>query len=287
MTLKNNGEIKITYPYGSKEFSLVQGVAIENDFPRHTHSCYIFMRVDNGIRKILSCGSEVHCRKGEMLFINPNLPHRPIPSKNSTPLSYRNLCISSEHLKTAASQISNHTEQLPHFDLTPVSDEELNFYFDEIFRSVSAEEGTLHYETALNNFLCASILKNSGVPPVPAQMDNQDLLLDKAQKYLANNFKLNITLNELAEISCLSPFHFHRLYVDHFGTSPHEDLMKFRIVKSIELLSSGCSSSEAGIATGFADQSHFSRNFKKNVGVTPGKFVSSNIIGATEAKKHL
>ena len=71
----------------------------------------------------------------------------------------------------------------------------------------------------------------------------------------------------------LSPFYFQRLFLKETGLSPHEYLVHFRLKKARELLIRGSSIAGAVYDTGFVDQSHFSRAFKRFVGVTPGEYV--------------
>ncbi|NEQ55828.1 MAG: helix-turn-helix transcriptional regulator, partial [Leptolyngbya sp. SIO3F4] len=54
---------------------------------------------------------------------------------------------------------------------------------------------------------------------------------------------------------------------------PHAYLNHVRVHQAKRLLASGHSITDAALSTGFADQSHLHRHFKKMVGVTPGQYV--------------
>jgi AraC-like DNA-binding protein len=55
-------------------------------------------------------------------------------------------------------------------------------------------------------------------------------------------------------------------------TSPYRYLLMRRLDRARHLMRSGVSLAEAAAASGFADQSHMSRQFKKAYGVSPGRW---------------
>jgi AraC family transcriptional regulator len=86
----------------------------------------------------------------------------------------------------------------------------------------------------------------------------------------------SISLDELARTAGLSPFHFARQFKAATGHPPHDYHIRMRVDRAQELLRTrGREWSLAAIASecGFVDQSHFSRHFKRVVGVTPGEFL--------------
>jgi AraC-like DNA-binding protein len=58
------------------------------------------------------------------------------------------------------------------------------------------------------------------------------------------------------------------------GLAPYEYILAARIEECRKLLSAGISIAEAAARTGFCDQSHLNRHFKRIVGITPGKYVA-------------
>jgi AraC family transcriptional regulator len=82
-----------------------------------------------------------------------------------------------------------------------------------------------------------------------------------------------LTLETLAAQAHLSPFHFARQFKATLGLSPHQFLLKIRIEKAIQLLSTRQSLTEIAFATGFHDQSHFIHAFKRMTGHTPKAFL--------------
>jgi len=87
-----------------------------------------------------------------------------------------------------------------------------------------------------------------------------------------------LTLDELAEAAGLSPFHFARQFKTATGHPPHDYLIRLRVDRAQELIrQNGRNWSLAAIAneSGFADQSHMARHFRRVLGVTPGAFAEA------------
>jgi AraC family transcriptional regulator len=83
-----------------------------------------------------------------------------------------------------------------------------------------------------------------------------------------------LTIDMLAREAGLSVAHFSRAFRETMGRAPHQYLLSMRLEKARRLLD-GPSVNLSDIAhrTGFADQAHFTRLFKRAYGITPGALV--------------
>ena len=104
--------------------------------------------------------------------------------------------------------------------------------------------------------------------------------LRKVEDYVRDNLAnpaVRLTLATLARAAQLSPFHFHRLFRDRTGMTPHEFVIQQRIERAQRLLLASPKKSVAKVAAevGCADQSHLCRLFKRRLGVTPATFRKS------------
>jgi AraC family transcriptional regulator len=99
--------------------------------------------------------------------------------------------------------------------------------------------------------------------------------VQQAVALMEANFASRLSLEQLAATSGLSAFHFSRLFRRVVGTSPHRYLLGCRLRHAQALLSAagpGRSIAEVAVECGFADQSHFGRQFRRAYGVSPGQF---------------
>lgn len=89
---------------------------------------------------------------------------------------------------------------------------------------------------------------------------------------LDNSTFSELSITEVADISCLSEFRFYRLFKQCFGISPYHYLIKRRIGSSINLRKQGLTWNEIAYKLNFTDLAAFSNCFKKINGVSPSKF---------------
>ena len=95
----------------------------------------------------------------------------------------------------------------------------------------------------------------------------------RAVDYLRKNVKRTLTAKELAKGIGVSPRTLNRKINREFGISPYELILRVRIQASAEsLLKSSESISDIAFAHGFCDQSHFTQQFRKRMGMTPRQF---------------
>ena len=92
-------------------------------------------------------------------------------------------------------------------------------------------------------------------------------------EYMKNNYKENITLKKLGELSSYSHIHILRLFKTETGITPHDWLTNIRINYAKEYLeSTNIKISQIADLCGFSSDSHFKILFKKTTGFTPGNY---------------
>jgi AraC-like DNA-binding protein len=110
------------------------------------------------------------------------------------------------------------------------------------------------------------------------------VLKETIQDYVDTNFSLS--LKEVSQELDLHPAYVSRAFARYFDDlSFGEYIRKLRIEKAIQLIeTSTCSLTEIAYLTGFSDQSHFNRIFKKQMGVQPSVYRKSLQKGKTDTK---
>ena len=93
-----------------------------------------------------------------------------------------------------------------------------------------------------------------------------------ARAFLDARVGHTVRSQELEAITGLSSFALARHFRACLGTSPYRYLMLRRLDRARQLLQSGASLAEAAASSGFADQSHMTRQFKRAYGVAPGRW---------------
>lgn len=94
-----------------------------------------------------------------------------------------------------------------------------------------------------------------------------------AVNYAKSNVDRIITTQELAQAAGVSERNLHRMMRSALGLSPYEFLLRTRIQSAAEKLArSDKTIAEIALEHGFCDQSAFTQQFKKCIGMTPKKF---------------
>jgi AraC-like DNA-binding protein len=97
--------------------------------------------------------------------------------------------------------------------------------------------------------------------------------LRRVRDYVEAHLDDDLSLTVLPDIACLSPYHFSRSFKESVGVGPQRYVIQRRLERAKRLLRQ-THQPLAMIAqdAGFADQSHLNSIFRREVGVTPGRF---------------
>ncbi len=96
--------------------------------------------------------------------------------------------------------------------------------------------------------------------------------LRRIDEWIDANLGTSIRLSDLAAETGLSEFHFHRMFRAARGTSPHKWVMMRRIDAVKDSLCRRRSIADIAVACGFSCQSHLTRIFKAQTGMTPSVY---------------
>jgi AraC family transcriptional regulator len=93
-------------------------------------------------------------------------------------------------------------------------------------------------------------------------------------EYIMENLGGTPTLERMAAVAHLSPYHFARQFKAATGLPPYQYVIARRVERAQHLLRGDgeLGLAEVAFRAGFSDQSHFSAHFKRIIGVTPGQF---------------
>jgi len=124
--------------------------------------------------------------------------------------------------------------------------------------------------TALGNLL----VRAAGIEqPRPARVHGglSSLAKRRVLEMIDTGLDARLTIESLAQEVGLSAAHFARAFKQTLGRAPHQYLLGRRLERARQLIeTTDASLSDIAQRTGFADQAHFTRLFKRAFGTTPG-----------------
>ena len=92
-------------------------------------------------------------------------------------------------------------------------------------------------------------------------------------QYVETNFcEPTLNIDTICEAGFMSPSGLQRVFLQHFGMSPKQYVIKLRMHKALQLLvENSLSVKEVAFACGFTDEKYFSRAFKEKYGYPPSQ----------------
>jgi AraC family transcriptional regulator len=98
--------------------------------------------------------------------------------------------------------------------------------------------------------------------------------VNRAIDYITRNLASPLRLDDVAQVACFSPYHFHRIFRAGVGETLHDFTRRVRLERAVFLMSHapGRSLTDIALACGFASSSDFSRAFRQRFGVAPRAF---------------
>jgi AraC-like DNA-binding protein len=97
--------------------------------------------------------------------------------------------------------------------------------------------------------------------------------LRRVTEYILHNLEKGLTLEELAAVVYMSPYHFARLFKRSTGIPPHRFVVRQRIARARACLErQDLSIAHISRLVGFRTPSHFTTVFRRLAGVTPRRY---------------
>ena len=210
-----------------------------------------------------------------LTVINSGEVHAPgLRGNFAVPTAFRMTYIDPAHLHQLARDLQDGPVDEPYFPtLIQSARSPAGRLLALAHQALEAQPATLTTDVWLLLFQVALLTHHTDHRPSPRLLPDDQPALHRVREYLHDRLAARITLRELADIACLSEYHFCRSFRKRFGLAPHQYLTQLRVDTAKRLLLAGTPVSEVARQTGFFDNSHLLRHFRRIVGVLPSQFV--------------
>ncbi|WP_216892909.1 helix-turn-helix domain-containing protein [Nocardia alni] len=237
---------------------------VEHVYPMHAHDSWTLLIVDQGaIRYELD--HHEHGALGSVVSLLP--PHVPHNGQAATAQGFRKrvLYLDTVHLPEA---MIGHAVDTPTF-----TDPLLHRRIRQLHATLAdpGAEFEAASRLALINDRLHVLLR--GVEPPARHGDPR--LAHRLRELLDARTTDGLSLTEAAAALHADPTHLIRAFGREFGMPPHRYLISRRVDRARALLLGGMPTRDVAAATGFHDQPHLNRHFKRIVGTTPGRYARS------------
>lgn len=231
----------------------------------HRHDTYTIGITLAGVQSFDYRGETRHSLPGGMVVLHPDELH---DGRAGTDAGFRYRTI---YIEPSLIQSALGGKSLPFIDSGMSSDPRLFNAVLPLLEEYDHPLEALEYQDALYDLAMALYETNlhaSGGGDRAIKLFNYNAA-QLARQYIHERLEDGISLEDLEEITGHDRWQLSRDFRTLFGTSPHRYLMMRRLDKARSLMLAGHSIADAAFSSAFADQSHFTRHFKKTYGMTP------------------
>jgi AraC-like DNA-binding protein len=274
-TASRHGAIEVWRPHDFAQLELRRGFAVTSSVPRHWHDEYQFVLGEGGVGELIYRGGTLATPPASLFMVHPGEPHSN-RSLESTGCSYRTMFVDADLMRRAATEIHGRDRGFPFFPTVVAFDADVIGRFRSLHLAFEGPTSSLERHVLLLDLLTALIVRFGERRTPPRTLGADRRAVSRVRDYLIEHLAENVSLERLARIANLSPFHLNRVFSEQVGLPPHAFQTQMRISRAKALLRRGSSIPQTAAETGFADQSHLTRHFKRLVGVTPGQFRASS-----------
>jgi AraC-like DNA-binding protein len=205
--------------------------------------------VTEGVRSMNISGTLLNISENDVFIINPNQPHAIEATSSHSYIALTVSCLA---------------DNLMFRNL--VRSETLVAMLKSVATAIMQKSDSLSaLWLILFNHLTDNYLLSESVAP-------SALLLQRVEKYIAENYYNQVVISEMAKAACMSKFHFCRQFRQIAGMSPHIYLINWRLRHANKCLKNNMPVFDAAIEAGFYDSSHLVKAFRSYMAVSPDAY---------------
>lgn len=256
-------------------FEVLRATFIRHSYSRHTHEGFAIGVIERGGEEFYYRGASHIAPAGSVVVINPGELHTG-QAVTGEGWSYRMLYPDTSLLQRIATELRGQPGDIPFFPAPVVQDAHLAGIIHHLHLSLELPAAALERESRLVDAFAQLIARHADNRLQVRAVKQERQSVRRVREYVETHYAENVSLDQLAAIADLSPFHLLRLFQQEMGLSPHLYLTQMRIARAKSLLAFGLPIAQVALETGFVDQSHLTRQFKRHAGITPGQYAQGS-----------
>ena len=239
------------------------------DFPKHFHETFCISLIYNGIEQIEFDSKVLFSEEGSITITNPYDIHSNPILDSSAQLTFDTLYLSSDLMRYL-----NNGKSLT-FSTKKINCPKANYLFVAITEAIDANNPK-NVELLLRQFI--QRLKRYSTEKDQEYSELNLSCFSQVNDHIESHIQDRFCLDELARMVNINKFGFSKKFKASTGMSPMNYVLMKKIFSSKKLISSDSELTEIAYQFNFSDLPHFSKTFKRYIGISPQKYKES-IIG--------
>jgi AraC-like DNA-binding protein len=235
---------------------------VRHAFEPHTHDGFGLGAIESGVERFRYRGAEHLAPADSVVMVNPDELHTG-RAETAGGWHYRMVYIEPSAVAEITGEPAWWFGDVVREDLP--SARRVTALLDALWQT----REPLAFDSLLSELL-AQFRRHAHVPR--KALDGRAARFVPVMDYLRAHLSRRLTLDELAAVVGLSPFHFLRQFQTHHHATPQQMLMALRLAEAKRQLSLGEAPAQVAAAVGLTDQAHLTRAFARRYGVTPARY---------------
>ncbi|OBU04968.1 AraC family transcriptional regulator [Morganella psychrotolerans] len=249
----------------------------QQKFSRHTHEGFCIGVIEDGVQQFFRTGSNHYAPAGDIILVNSDEIHTG-SSALETGWAYRAIYPTPDMLDTLMRDLKTTDQRfVPWFTSAVVHDPGLSAQLRLLFDLLLKPDNRLLKGSLLLSTLAWLITRYNKTNFSRVEITPAGQRLQYIADMMNSQPETDYALDDLAALANLSPWYFLRQFRQRYGMPPHAWLIQARLRKARQLLIDGGRPADISVQCGFTDQSHFTRHFKRAMGISPGKFIHNRL----------
>ncbi|WP_461211434.1 AraC family transcriptional regulator [Desulfocurvus sp. DL9XJH121] len=242
-------------------------------FSRHFHRRYAVGVIMRGAMRFSFLGREFTAVPGSVNLTVPGEMHDGHAADLRQGWAYRMLYLDPWVVEDAASQAAGRAVAPPDFAAGVLHDPGLAARVHACHLLLDSPGAPLlARQTSLLEMLALWISRHADTRRPAPEPGPEPRGVALARECMDGRYGEDLSLDDLAALANLSPFHFVRVFRRAVGAPPHAYLLNARIRAARRLLATDARLADVAQETGFTDQAHLTNAFKRILGLTPGQY---------------
>jgi len=248
-------------------------------YHRHSHETYSFGVTESGAQGFTCRGAGHVSTAGLVMAFNPDDPHDGHAATGNG-FTYRMIHLAPDLLTDMLADLTGGPAAMPLFAAPVITDPALAGAVRRLHRSLTGPASPLERSERLAAVAALAArhaagpgqASRRGAGPAGLTAGDRARAAGRVRAFLSDGYAAQATLTDLAEVAGCSRFAAYRAFRSRFGLSPSDYQRQLRLRAARRALASGAAVADAAAATGFADQAHLTRWFRRCYGITPGAY---------------
>lgn len=239
-------------------------------YHRHSHESYSFGVTQTGAQAFACRSGEHVSGPGMVMTFNPDDPHDGHAASGDG-FTYLMVHIWPEYLARLAGGVP-----LPLFREPVMHDADVAAALRRLYRLLTGTTGSALERDELLTTTARLLVGRAGgsAADPPARMAGSGQIAARVKELINADHDCGggLTLSDLAVAANCSRYAAYRAFTGRYGMTPSDYQRQLRLRSARKLLAAGMPPARAAAETGFADQPHLTRWFRRHYGVTPAVY---------------